>query len=165
MIHIPQRAHNDCAKACLQMILLTNGYNISASKISYVGGNLSYLSLGDFIMYLTKFAINSKAYVATSKKLVDISAFKQVMIHYKRHFRIIIYNQGDKWLVFDPLSYKPKLLKSSVIEKRWDGFFLYFEDRHVANHLYVKPLIIPYPFKLFLFDLLGTIVLFSFIFK
>jgi len=129
MRFIPQRHYNDCALACVAMIL-----NAFHSVLNYYSLPLFLLlnpSLFDMRSILKLNNIESKTYYMANKDLPLITT-TPIIIHSKSlfayHFSIITEIKKGKSLVYNPAYFGKRWISNRRIEKKWTGYYLKIEN-------------------------------------
>lgn len=157
---VTQRRHNGCAVACLEMILINNGLNLSPRKIAFLVGDNPILSLSDINRILKRYGIRASSYRANRLKLIDIAAYKNILIHSKNHYYIIDRIERDQYRIFDPARLRVVVKNAAYIERNWDGYFLTYQIDKYYLPLYAPLPFVPFPLKLIAFNAVAFSALF-----
>lgn len=152
MQFIKQRSHDGCALACLDMILLSNGINLTYEKLLIFSGGKRKLSFNDFNDILTKNGIKSQCFKSKTRNLVDYRLFQKALFHYKNHFYIVGMENSNYITIYDPARLFAKKVSIKKFKYKWDGYFMTF-DSELNNPLMIPRFYVSYQFKLVLIDI------------
>ena len=149
MRFIPQLHYDECALACLAMIL--DYYNC---PMNYFGIRILISkspTLYDMRFILLLNGLESKSCFVPSKDLQQLTHLPAI-IHTRSllayHFLVIAEVKKTKSLVYDPGLFREKWIANKKIEKRWTGYYLNIKGKgHLDNR---NNFYLPYPFRLFL---------------
>lgn len=149
MRFIPQRHYNDCAFACVAMLL--DAFNGVLNYYSLPLFLLSNPSLFDMRSILKLNNIESRTYYMKDKNLSLVET-TPIIIHSKSlfayHFSVITEIGENKSLVYNPASFGKRWIANKRIEKKWTGYYLLIKNKDTyieKRHFYI-----PYFLCLFL---------------
>ena len=156
---VSQRTHVGCAQACLEMILLANGYNIGPRKIRQLNNHRRSLSIRDMQAILSIFSIKSTAYFIKSNKIVDILQSDFMLLHHRNHYYLVESLGDDKYSVYNPAWLRPHQRNGAYIEHHWDGYFMTFAFQSKVLPLYACYPFVPAKIRMIGYGILGILLL------
>ncbi len=157
IILVKQTSYNGCALACLDMIFLAKGINLTRAKLNILTGNKKILTLKDFVIILSKYGIKTSVFYSKSHNLVDVKPYGLCLFHHKNHYFIVRSLDDGLFEVFDPAKVRIRIFDSKKLSTKWDGYFLTI-GKEVKSPLLIRPFFANYQFKLVLIDIVLIIV-------
>lgn len=159
---VPQHRHNECATACIQMLLEHYGRDLSYDGVSFFIPKDA--SLDDIQYVLSLLDIKSICYKSLTKNINNMFSYPFIM-HVKSlfyyHYVVVSEIKDNKVLVYDPGKSHPKWMKINTIKRKWTGYYIETFGREVNNK---KKRCLKYPLRVFikLFILYISFILFYF---
>ncbi len=146
MRFIPQKRHNQCATACMRMILCASGKKINnKDKLS---GN-SFFAMRN---YLQENGIE----VVSGRKIDNLLYrldYPYMIINIKGawgyHYAVIERINAKESLIYDPGRIRVRKVKPSQIIKNWNGYFLALPSVKLSSEKPSVYLFCTYPFLSF----------------
>lgn len=125
---IYQRRWNDCAIACIKMVL--DELNIKSDYDEIKKQLNKKKTLYDIRLVLNKYGVNAVSFYEKSKSLKTIEFSYTILnlkILFDRHFAIL--KKSEKaYFIYDPIFGKKKVKKPDQIYKRWTGYAVGISD-------------------------------------